>query len=112
MMAQIDILLEHGHPYSEVANESRDRVRSTRSTPTCTRAASPTWSTTARRRRASARASGPRASTTSSRSRPTSPSTTRRHPNRDLVPAFKEHVIHDVLAECAKLRPSVDIFVE
>jgi ketol-acid reductoisomerase len=30
----------------------------------------------------------------------------------DLVPAFKSHVIHEVLAECTKLRPSVDIFVE
>ncbi len=29
-----------------------------------------------------------------------------------LVDAFKDHQIHDVLAECAKLRPSVDIFVE
>ena len=30
MMAQIDILLEHGHPYSEVAERVGDRVRSTR----------------------------------------------------------------------------------
>jgi ketol-acid reductoisomerase len=29
-----------------------------------------------------------------------------------LVDNFKEHTIHTVLAECAKLRPSVDIFVE
>ena len=29
-----------------------------------------------------------------------------------LVDKFKEHRIHEVLAECAKLRPSVDIFVE
>jgi ketol-acid reductoisomerase len=29
-----------------------------------------------------------------------------------LIPAFKSNVIHQVLAECAKLRPSVDIFVE
>jgi hypothetical protein len=32
--------------------------------------------------------------------------------DQDLVPAFKDHVIHEVLAECAKMRPSVDIFVE
>jgi hypothetical protein len=30
----------------------------------------------------------------------------------DLVDGFKTHSIHQVLAECAKLRPSVDIFVE
>jgi ketol-acid reductoisomerase len=29
-----------------------------------------------------------------------------------LVEKFKKHEIHQVLAECAKLRPSVDIFVE
>jgi ketol-acid reductoisomerase len=29
-----------------------------------------------------------------------------------VVEKFKEHDIHTVLAECAKLRPSVDIFVE
>jgi ketol-acid reductoisomerase len=29
-----------------------------------------------------------------------------------LVDSFKKHAIHQVLAECAKLRPSVDIFVE
>jgi ketol-acid reductoisomerase len=29
-----------------------------------------------------------------------------------LVEALQNHPIHDVLAECAKLRPSVDIFVE
>ena len=28
------------------------------------------------------------------------------------VDSFKTHEIHNVLAECAKLRPSVDIFVE
>jgi ketol-acid reductoisomerase len=33
-------------------------------------------------------------------------------PDASLVPAFKEHAIHQVIAECAKLRPSVDIFVE
>ena len=29
-----------------------------------------------------------------------------------LVDRFKQHEIHQVLAECAKLRPPVDIFVE
>jgi ketol-acid reductoisomerase len=31
---------------------------------------------------------------------------------KDLVEAFKAHSIHEVLAEAAKMRPSVDIFVE
>src|SRR5205814_9050458 len=29
-----------------------------------------------------------------------------------LIPAFKSNVTHDVLAECAKLRPSVDISLQ
>jgi ketol-acid reductoisomerase len=32
--------------------------------------------------------------------------------DESLLASFKLHKIHDVLAECAKLRPSVDIFVE
>jgi ketol-acid reductoisomerase len=29
-----------------------------------------------------------------------------------LIPAFKAHPVHGVLAACARLRPTVDIFVE
>ena len=29
-----------------------------------------------------------------------------------LIPAFKTHIVHKVLAACSKLRPTVDIFVE
>jgi ketol-acid reductoisomerase len=31
--------------------------------------------------------------------------------DRTLVKAFEEHPIHEVLAACARMRPSVDIFV-
>jgi ketol-acid reductoisomerase len=30
----------------------------------------------------------------------------------ELLTRFKNHIVHQVLAECAKLRPTVDIFVE
>jgi ketol-acid reductoisomerase len=33
-------------------------------------------------------------------------------PDMSALDAFKQHDIHAILAECAKLRPSVDIFVE
>ncbi len=64
MMAQIDLLDRERATRTRRSPTSRSSRRSTRSTRTCTRAASPTWSTTARPRRASARASGRRASTT------------------------------------------------
>jgi ketol-acid reductoisomerase len=35
------------------------------------------------------------------------------HPlDEKLVPAFRANAIHGVLAACARLRPTVDIFVE
>jgi hypothetical protein len=31
--------------------------------------------------------------------------------NQELIDGFKEHMIHDVLATVATMRPSVDIFL-
>ncbi len=39
-------------------------------------------------------------------------STTSRPVDTRLIEAFKDNDIHNVLAACAKLRPTVDIFVE
>jgi ketol-acid reductoisomerase len=110
MMAQIDILLEHGHPYSEAANESV--IESVDSLNPYMHARGVAYmidncSTTAR---LGARKWAPRFDYLL---------TQVAYVNLDegkagdakLIPAFKSNVIHDVLAVCAELRPSVDISV-
>ena len=111
MMAQIDVLMEHGHPYSEVANESVIEAVDSLNPYMHARGVSymvDNCSTTAR---LGSRKWAPRFDYVL---------TEQSYPALDdkdkidssLVDKFKQHRIHDVLAECAKLRPSVDIFVE
>ena len=110
MMAQIDVLIEHGHPMSEVANESVIE---------CTDSLNPymhargvaymidNCSTTAR---LGARKWAPRfdyileqmAYTAIDEGKPV---------DRDLVERFKKHIIHPVLQACGEMRPAVDISV-
>jgi ketol-acid reductoisomerase len=110
MMAQIDILLEHGHPYSEAANESV--IESVDSLNPYMHARGVAYmidncSTTAR---LGARKWAPRfdylltqiAFVSVDEGKAGDPA---------LIPAFKKNLIHDVLAVCAELRPSVDISV-
>jgi ketol-acid reductoisomerase len=110
MMAQIDVLLENGHPYSEAANESV--IESVDSLNPYMHARGVAYmidncSTTAR---LGARKWASRfdylltqvAYVGLDEGRPESSA---------LVDAFKKNVIHDVLAVCAELRPSVDISV-
>jgi ketol-acid reductoisomerase len=111
MMAQIDVLIERNHPYSEVANESV--IESVDSLNPYMHARGVAYmvdncSTTAR---LGSRRWAPRfdyliteqayVALDDKQPLDTAP-----------VAAFKSHVIHKVLAECAKLRPSVDISVE
>jgi ketol-acid reductoisomerase len=111
MMAQIDVLIEHGHPMSEVANESVIE---------CTDSLNPymhargvaymidNCSTTAR---LGARKWAPRfhyiidqmAFTALDEGKPV---------DQAAVAAFKSHIIHPVLATVGQLRPSVDISVQ
>jgi len=110
MMAQIDILLDHGHPYSEAANESV--IESVDSLNPYMHARGVAYmidncSTTAR---LGARKWAPRfdylltqiAFVNLDEGRAGDPG---------LIAAFKQNLIHDVLAVCAELRPSVDISV-
>src|SRR6478736_3463970 len=110
MMAQIDILLEHGHPYSEAANESV--IESVDSLNPYMHARGVAYmidncSTTAR---LGARRWAPHFDYLL---------TQIAFVNLDegkagdagLIPAFQKNLIHDVLAVCAELRPSVDISV-
>jgi len=111
MMAQIDVLMAHGHPYSEVANESVIEAVDSLNPYMHARGVSymvDNCSTTAR---LGSRKWAPRFDYAL---------TEQAYPaidakealDTDRVDGFKKHVIHQVLEECAKMRPSVDIFVE
>jgi ketol-acid reductoisomerase len=111
MMAQVDILLEHGHPYSEIANESVIEAVDSLNPYMHARGVSymvDNCSTTAR---LGSRKWAPRFDyvlTEQSYVSLDNDDTLDESP----IAAFQDHEIHDVLAECAKLRPPVDIFVE
>ena len=111
MMAQIDILIEHDHPHSEIANESV--IESVDSLNPYMHARGVAYmvdncSTTAR---LGSRKWAPRfdyvlteqAFVQLDDKQPL---------DKEALSEFPNHEIHTVLAECAKLRPSVDIFVE
>jgi ketol-acid reductoisomerase len=111
MMAQIDILIANNHPYSEVANESVIEAVDSLNPYMHARGVAymvDNCSTTAR---LGSRKWAPRFDYSL-----TQESYVRLDENQpldqSLLTSFKQHPIHQVIAECAKLRPSVDIFVE
>ena len=111
MMAQVDTLLEKGHPYSEIANESVIECVDSLNPYMHARGVAymiDNCSTTARlgARKWAARFDyliTEQAYVAVDDKAPV---------DGGLVPLFKEHVIHEVLAACATMRPSVDISVE
>jgi ketol-acid reductoisomerase len=111
MMAQIDILVEKNHPFSEVANESV--IESVDSLNPYMHARGVAYmvdncSTTAR---LGSRKWAPRFDYLITEQ--SYVALDEKQPlDAALVAAFKSNVIHQVLAECAKLRPSVDISLE
>ena len=110
MMAQIDILLEHDHPYSEVANESV--IESVDSLNPYMHARGVAYmvdncSTTAR---LGSRKWAPRFDYVLTQIAFVHIDEGSAG-NSALDRRVQEHPIHDVLAECAKLRPTVDISV-
>lgn len=111
MMAQVDLLVEKGHPYSEVANESVIECVDSLNPYMHARGVAymvDNCSTTAR---LGSRKWAPRFDYLI-----TEQSYVRLDDKEPLetgvVEKFREHPIHGVLEECARLRPSVDIFVE
>jgi len=110
MMAQIDILLEHGHPYSEAANESV--IESVDSLNPYMHARGVAYmidncSTTAR---LGARRWAPHFDYLLTQIAFVNLDEGKAG-DASLLSAFKKNLIHDVLAVCAELRPSVDISV-
>jgi ketol-acid reductoisomerase len=111
MMAQIDILQAHDHPYSEIANESVIEAVDSLNPYMHARGVSymvDNCSTTAR---LGSRKWAPRFDYQLTQE--SYVNLDNKQPiDSSLVDAFKSHGIHNVIAECAKMRPSVDIFVE
>jgi len=109
MMAQVDLLLEKGHPYSEIANESVIEAVDSLNPYMHARGVAymvDNCSTTAR---LGSRKWAPRFDYLLTQlSYPAIDDKA-----VDLTPfaEFESHVIHQVLATCSQLRPSVDIFV-
>ena len=111
MMAQVDILMEHGHPMSEIANESV--IESVDSLNPYMHARGVAYmvdncSTTAR---LGSRKWGPRFDYLITEQAFVALDD-KEALDMTLVDRFKSSNIHDILAACAVLRPPVDIFVE
>jgi len=111
MMAQVDILVEHGHPYSEVANESI--IEAVDSLLPYMHARGVAYmvdncSTTAR---LGSRKWGPRFQAILEQV--TFPATKDRDATPDRMPEnFLTHPVHEVLHRLSAMRPAVDIAVE
>ena len=110
MMAQVDVLLEKGHPYSEIANESVIEAVDSLNPYMHARGVAymvDNCSTTAR---LGARKWAPRFDYLLTQL--AYPAVDDKAVDPAPFAAFEEHVIHQVLGVCSQLRPSVDIFVE
>ena len=110
MMAQIDLLLQHGHSYSEVCNESVIEAVDSLNPYMHARGVAymvDNCSTTAR---LGARKWAPRFDHLIQQEVFTA-FDRQEVVNESLLQAFVQHAVHQALAECAKLRPPVDISV-
>ncbi len=111
MMAQIDLLNEKGHPYSEIANESVIEAVDSLNPYMHKRGVSymvDNCSTTAR---LGSRKWAPRFDYLICEQGYVAVDE-KQATDAKLIASFKSNVIHSVLANCSKLRPTVDIFVE
>jgi ketol-acid reductoisomerase len=108
MMAQCDVLLEQGHPYSEVINESVIEAVDSLCPYMHYRGVAFMVDNCSFTAKTGSRKWAPRfdylldqlAYTAVDNGVPV---------NEDLISAFENHSIHDAVTECCKLRPSVDI---
>jgi ketol-acid reductoisomerase len=112
MMAQVDTLIEKGHPYSEIANESVIEAVDSLNPYMHARGVAymvDNCSTTAR---LGARKWAPRFDYLLTQEAYPAIDNDRRPVDLTPAKAFEDHPIHEVLRICAEMRPSVDIFVE
>ncbi|WP_127509409.1 ketol-acid reductoisomerase [Actinoplanes solisilvae] len=112
MMGQIDTLIEKGHPYSEIANESVIEATDSLNPYMHARGVSymvDNCSTTAR---LGSRKWAPRFDYLLTQSAYPAVDHQTRELDTTLIKAFADHPIHKVLQICAEMRPTVDIFVQ
>ena len=113
MMAQVDVLREHGHHWSEVVNESI--IEAVDSLNPFMKARGVAYmvdncSTTARR---GSRKWAPAFQTRIAQAViPVLDGTRTQEDQHDYFSAFKQHDVHQVLGVLGKMRPSIDISVE
>lgn len=111
MMAQIDTLLERGHPYSEIANESVIEAVDSLNPYMHARGVAYMVDNCSVTARLGARKWAPRFDyLLSGEAYPRVDSDLA--VDTDCFDGFEGHMIHDVLKVCSELRPAVDIFVE
>ena len=111
MMAQIDVLMDHDHPYSEIANESVIEAVDSLNPYMHARGVSYMVDNCSRTARLGSRKWAPRFDY-QLRQEAYVAVDDRAEPDPALIEAFKSHKVHDAIAACAEVRPSVDIFVE
>ncbi len=112
MMGQIDTFVEKGHPYSEIANESVIEATDSLNPYMHARGVSfmvDNCSTTAR---LGSRKWAPRFDYLLTQTAYPAVDHKTAVLDTTLIESFEEHPIHEVLAICARMRPSVDIFVQ
>jgi len=111
MMAQIDVLMDAGHPYSEIANESVIEAVDSLNPYMHARGVSYMVDNCSRTARLGSRKWAPRFDY-QLRQEAYVAIDERAELDQSLLERFKEHKIHAAIAACAEVRPSVDIFVE
>jgi ketol-acid reductoisomerase len=112
MMAQIDTFIEKGHPYSEIANESVIEATDSLNPYMHARGVSSMVDNCSTTARLGSRKWAPRFDYLLSQVAFPAIGDQAAGLDTTLIKAFEEHPIHEVLRTCARLRPSVDIFVE
>lgn len=110
MMAQVDLLLEQGHPYSEIANESVIEAVDSLNPYMHARGVAHMVDNCSTTARLGARKWAPRFDYLLTQVAYPAVDGDRVEPAP--FDSFEKHVIHDVLRICSEMRPSVDIFVE
>jgi ketol-acid reductoisomerase len=110
MMAQVDLLLEQGHPYSEIANESVIEAVDSLNPYMHARGVAHMVDNCSTTARLGARKWAPRFDYLLTQV--SYPAVDGNSVDAAPFDAFEKHVIHDVLRVCSEMRPSVDIFVD
>jgi ketol-acid reductoisomerase len=112
MMAQVDVLLERGHPYSEIANESVIEAVDSLNPYMHARGVAYMVDNCSITARLGSRKWAPRFDYMLTQQAYPAIDDDKTQVDTTPAKAFEGHAIHEVLRVCAAMRPSVDIFVQ